>query len=528
MSNLIGGAMARRFDKVIVTNLSALNVKYGRAGTTAIKRAVNSLIKADQVRGLTTCLVAVDDATTMKKLGAAAVSQAADARQNKVAIDGVYHAFSPDYLMILGSSDVIPHQDLKNPLYTNPQGDDPDPIAYGDVPYACETSYSQAPQDFMGPTRVVGRLPDITGGSDPSYLVKLLATAANWMLVDRHTITDYFSVTAQIWHASTELSTTNIFGNARYLKDVPPNGINWPQNVLSRRMHFFNCHGSSQSSQFYGQPASGANQYPPALDAAYISGKISEGTVAAAEACYGGQLYALSATQTQIGICNTYLANKAHGFFGSTTIAYGPASGNGQADLICQFFHERVLGGSSLGRAALEARQQFVQSASPPDPSDVKTIAQFNLYADPSITPFKSGVSLAVTGQSARPADQFAADRIERRDRRRFLFRRGLEIRANEPVLTRRKGTPKRTIRSALGNKARELGFEPTNAISFGIKHRAKATSKGLTGVDVRPSAYHVLFARRQDTPSHIHEIMLVIGKEADGKIMSVNTAYSR
>jgi hypothetical protein len=355
-----------------------------------------------------------------------------------------------------------------------------------------------------------------------------LETAVNWTSVDRSTITDYFSVTAQIWHASTQLSISNIFGNAQDLQDVPPNGINWPQNVVSRRMHFFNLHGSSQSSQFYGQPASGANQYPPALDAAYIDGKIKEGTVAAAEACYGGQLYDLSATQTQIGICNTYLANKAHGFFGSTTIAYGPATGNGQADLICQFFLERVLGGSSLGRAALEARQRFVQSASPPDPSDVKTIAQFNLYADPSITPFKSGVSLAVTGKLALPADQFAADRIERRDRRRFLFRRGVEICANEASLTRRKGTPKDAIRGVLGNKAKEFGFEATNAISFGIKYGAKTMLKGLTGVDVTPSAYHVVFARRQDTPSHIRRIMLVIGKEVGGKIVSVNTAFSR
>jgi hypothetical protein len=521
--------LAGKFDKVILTNLGALQAKYPVAGARAIKSAVTSLITADRARGLTTCLIAVDDAAAMKKLGTAAVTNAFDPAQNKVAVDGVYRAFSPDYLMILGSSDVIPHQDLKNPLYTSPQGDDPDPIAYGDLPYACEAPYSQAPQNFMGPTRVVGRLPDITGGSDPSYLVGLLATAANWTSAGRNTTSDYFAVAAQIWHASTELSTTNIFGNAQYLEDVPPSSFQWSQSVLSRRMHFFNCHGASQSSQFYGQPASGANEYPPALDAAYINGKINEGAVAAAEACYGGQLYAVSAAQRQIGICNTYLANKAHGFFGSTTIAYGPASGNGQADLICQFFLERVLAGSSLGRAALEARQRFIQSSSPPDPSDVKTIAQFNLYADPSITPFQSGLALAVTGKSSRPADQFAANRIERQDRRRFLFRRGLEISTNEPTLTRRKGSPRGSIRRILWNKARELGFNPTNAISFGIKHRKQKMPKGLTGVAETSSAYHVVFARRRkETPARVADIMLVIGKEVDGKIISVNTAHSR
>jgi hypothetical protein len=519
--------MSGNYDKIILTNVSALKKKYGGTGTAAIINAVNALIAADQARGLTTVLIRLDDATAMKKLGAVAVTHASDPRQNKVAIDGVYRALSPDYLMILGSSDVVPHQDLKNPLYTNSQGDDPDPIAYGDLPYACEKSYSQAPQAFMGPTRVVGRLPDITGGSEPSYLVGLLKTAASWTCVDRNTITDYFSVTAQIWHASTQLSAANIFGNAQYLQDVPPNTTNWPQGVLSRRVHFFNCHGASQSSQFYGQPASGANQYPPALDAAYIDGKIGEGTVAAAEACYGGQLYALSATQKQIGICNIYLANKAYGFFGSTTIAYGPASGNGQADLICQYFLERVLAGASLGRAALESRQQFVQSASPPDPSDIKTIAQFNLYADPSITPFKSGESLTVTGKSFTATDQFAADRIERRDRRRFLFRRGLEIQANEPTLTRLRGELSAKFRNVLEKKVIELGFGPTNAFSFAIKYKSKAALKERTGVGMRPSAYHVLFARRQDKPAHISGLVIAIAKEVNGEIVSINTSFS-
>jgi hypothetical protein len=74
-------------------------------------------------------------------------------KQNKTAVDGVFRSVAPDYIMLLGATDVIPHQDMKNPLYTSPTGDDPDPIAYGDVPYACEAPYSQDPQNFTGPTR---------------------------------------------------------------------------------------------------------------------------------------------------------------------------------------------------------------------------------------------------------------------------------------------------------------------------------------------------------------------------------------
>jgi hypothetical protein len=234
-------------------------------------------VQADKKRGLEARLIALDDKVVMRQLSAQAVTKPTDPRQNKTAVDGVYRSLAPDYLLLLGSIDVIPHQDLKNPLYIGPRGTDPDAFAYGDVPYACEAPYSQAPQDFMGPTRVLGRLPDITGGNDPSYLLGLLAVAAGWKSADRSALANYFAVTAQIWESSSRLSTTNIFGSSQELQVVPPSNSNWPSRFLEKPIHFFNCHGASQSSQFFGQPAGGADDYPVALDAAYVDGKIHEG-----------------------------------------------------------------------------------------------------------------------------------------------------------------------------------------------------------------------------------------------------------
>ena len=65
----------------------------------------------------------------------------------------------------------------------------------------------------------------------------------------------------------------------------------------------------------------------------------------------------------------TYLAQGAAGVFGASTVAYGPATSNNYADVMCRLFVEEVLGGASLGRAALSARQRFVQSQSFLDPS---------------------------------------------------------------------------------------------------------------------------------------------------------------
>ena len=145
-------------DKIIVSNLAALTAKYGAAGVKKVRTAVDGLIAADAKRGIKSRLVFLDHAATMKSFGGTAVQDPSDPRQNKQAIDAIFHAASPEYLMILGATDVVPHQDLANPAYAG--SDDPDRCAYGDLPYACEGAYSRDIAAFKGPTRVVGRLPD--------------------------------------------------------------------------------------------------------------------------------------------------------------------------------------------------------------------------------------------------------------------------------------------------------------------------------------------------------------------------------
>ena len=147
-------------DKIIVTNRGALQAKYGAAGYRDIVRAVAALTAADKSRGIVTRLVAIDDRAQMKRCRGKAVTDRKSAQQNKRAIDAVFKALDPDYLLILGSIDVIPHQDLRNAAYE--AGSDDDKLAYGDLPYACDAPYATDTAKFVGPTRVVGRLP----GSD--------------------------------------------------------------------------------------------------------------------------------------------------------------------------------------------------------------------------------------------------------------------------------------------------------------------------------------------------------------------------
>jgi hypothetical protein len=535
--------MSAGTDKVIITNLSALMSKYGSAGVNKIRKAVDQLIASDKTRGLATALIAVEDATAMKKLSATPVTTPGDPKQNKVAIDGIYRALAPSYMVILGSKDVVPHQDLNNPMYSSDPDGDSDKNAFGDLPYACEAPYSQKPQDFFGPTRVVGRLPDLTGERDPAYLIKLLQTAAAYKSRPISAYATCLGISAQIWQKSTGLSLDQIFGNHSDLNSVPPKSSKWSKPLLGRLAHFINCHGADTSQQFYGQPASGAEDYPVSLDAAYINRKMAEGAVVAAECCYGGQLFPPSDLKGKQGICNTYLANKAYGFFASTTIAYGPSDSNAQADLICQYFLDSVFAGASLGRAALEARQKFVRTASPPDPSDIKTLSQFNLYGDPSVTPVEtpSPAVPAVAGSKAKaPRGKMriapVSHRAERLDRRRSLFRVGTALANTEPQAHPTSEKPARSVQADLNQKARELGMDPATTLSFICRYQnasaVAAMPKSLRPPQLVPARFHVVFGKKKKheeaAARRIPRVVALIGKEVEGAVVSVKKIVSR
>ncbi len=77
-------------DKVIVTNLSALNKKYGDTGRQKIQNAVQDLIAADKTRGLITPFFSLDDLATMQQFNAAPVTIRLSLLMiNQVAITGV-------------------------------------------------------------------------------------------------------------------------------------------------------------------------------------------------------------------------------------------------------------------------------------------------------------------------------------------------------------------------------------------------------------------------------------------------------
>jgi len=271
-------------------------------------------------------------------------------------------------------------------------------------------------------------------------------------------------------------------------------------------MHFINCHGAEVDPLFYGQKG---NDYPVAHDAGRLKGKVAEGTVVAAECCYGAELY--DAGTGQAGMANSYLAEGAYAVFGASTIAYGPAAGNGAADLICQYFLQRVLAGASLGRAALEARQRFVRETTVLDPVDLKTLAQFSLMGDPSLAPVKRA---AVGDTVARRAN---------------LMAHGLALEGATSFAEPRRAARKAS-QAAIDALRDELGLRDAKVSSFDVEQPAvlaKFASARGAAPPTAPESIHVLTAPLGDgapTP----QLRVVVATERAGEVVSVRDLVSR
>lgn len=383
--------------KVVVTHRAAAKSKYGAGGWGRIRKEVTALAKADKARGITTRFFALDSTADAKKVGAAAVVSAADAAAVKACIDRIYAVWNPAYLMLLGGPELVPQTSLANPLWTGDPNDDPDQFIRSDLPYACDAAFSPSVSAYSGPTRAVGRLPDLVGASDADVLVDLLRTSAIAAAATTATPVPVFALSTKTWKVSTQLTLGALPGVSGTVLTSPPRGPVWTQAELSPALHLVNCHGGEFDPKWYGEATPGQVNLPTSLNAALLSGLIGTGSVVAAECCYGVAHWPPAAAGGQPSVASMYLREGASGVFGASNVAYGPAAATEYADLMCQYFLDEVLRGASLGRAALSARQRFVQGESFLDPTDLKTLGQFELLGDPSIHP------IAAAGQPPPP-----------------------------------------------------------------------------------------------------------------------------
>jgi Peptidase family C25 len=437
--------MTRHVDKVILVNNGAMTTKYGTTGRRRIDEALNAMVVADADREISTRIVALDHGPTMTRLGGEPIGSPDDAHATKAAVDVVAQATTSHYILLLGAPDLISQQDLLNPT-----GDD-DPSVPSDLPYACIRTAGADPGDFVGVTRVVGRLPDLLGETNPAALIRTVKAASQWRSRPPADYSSVFALSTETWKQSTELSVQQL-GCIGPVRVSPPGGPRWTERQISARVHFVNCHGADTDASWYGEREN-LIELPVALRSPWLSGHISKGTVVAAECCYGAQHYLPSSeAHGAPGMAVSYLRAGAIGVLGSSTISYGPADEMGSADLLTRYFLSAVLEGASLGRALLTARQRFVQELGEIDPIDLKTLAQFDLQGDPSVHVVrKAGAGRAPKNRSLG----FAVNRASTAMRRVAFDRVGLAL---DEAIPRVSASPLRSQRGRVETLAGTLG----------------------------------------------------------------------
>lgn len=495
--------------KVIVTNYTAMRRKgYTESALKSVQTALGKLIKADIANGITTTVVDLSDKADMDRYKASVVTSEKDDKQNKDAIDAVFKSDKPAYLMILGSRDVVPQQLLKNPVK-----DSSDVTVPSDLPYACETTYdagAQEARNFIAPSRVVGRLPDITGQSDPAYLSGLIESAADADSLPRRYYETYFALSAKVWQGSTEKNLKELFGKSTDLHLVPPKKSPWSKKDLPARTHFVNCHGGARDPKWYGE---GDGGYPVALASSDVDLGISPGTMVAAECCYGADLYQPD-EKTPLSLCNMYLSRGATLFFASSNVAYGPKDGLNYADLITQFVIREALKGESSGYATLKARQDYVKLRTTLNAVHLKTLAQFNLHGDPSLRPVHPGLPATEVDEAASMAE---------RRREALLVARMLERNVSVPI-----PIPDSERGSELDARLREIGeaYGLTSPIISSFSNVVRGDD-GLLDAVGRPPRQHLLYGQR-DPAAPVQTDVIVIVQEQDGTIVAIDEVQAR
>jgi Peptidase family C25 len=229
----------------------------------------------------------------------------------------------------------------------------------------------------------------------------------------------------------------------------------------------------------------------------------------------------------------TYLSGGAYGMFGSSTIAYGPADHNGQADVLCQEFLKSLLAGASLGRSVLEARQRYVAQVSTLGPHDLKTLAQFSLMGDPSVQcvdeevgerPLTKGMLATWRRTGAAAA---TARRPLRRDRRASLLAKGEALRlassfADSPVAR------DSTIDTQLGRLASQFRMRPGSTVSLEVHHSSLAKNLPSDRPEYAATAIHVLTSRLSAKAAPGPQLRALVAYEWHGQLMSIEELFSK
>ena len=289
------------------------------------------------------------------------------------ALREVVNVARPKYLLILGNEDVIDVARWENRARDG-DADVPSDLCYSTLD--THSPWEGQSYDFDSTIRV-GRLPSCLGEGFDSYVAYFRATAKGagglGALVP-------YGLSALVWEDESNdeykaVSSKCVDVSPDVTKDSVVNHIPESANLL-----FFNLHGSDNTRYWYGQDG---GDYPEAFEPNALYGRGCP-YVLGVEACYGARY--LGGLTPEDSIVLTALRNGCVAFLGSSRIAFGRSEPEGScADIVIGDYIKHISNGESAGDAHSLGLRRLTSARGEMDDSDVKTLAEFALYGDPSV-----------------------------------------------------------------------------------------------------------------------------------------------
>ncbi|NVM55237.1 MAG: hypothetical protein HWN66_16140 [Candidatus Helarchaeota archaeon] len=404
-------------EKIILSHKANLTQVYGNDGFNKIHKALEQLAEISQ---LETEIVYLDDKTSTQRHGLDPVTEQNTETIQKF-IENLSKEYDSEYLLIIGGHRIIPFYELKDPTEAKE-------IVYSDAPYA-DVYYDE----LRSPDISLGRMPDGVV-TDPSLLLKQIETATNLFKGIAKKTVDTTGVSAESWESvsqnlfskikqDTELILSPDWGLGNKVPDHINLGIikptKWqsqrpdsvtkaiiehtsslikkvldPKVFSSRKLIYFNVHGDDRVPEWVGEILSALKiegedcvliVYPDILKPEIIKQANVQNAIIFTEACFGA--YTINKTpDSSNALC--FMNEGALCFVGSTAVAYGEPRKKYPrwADVMAKYFFDFVKRNYEMGTAFQMAKQRYIGTERPFNREDLKTMYEFQLYGDPSVT----------------------------------------------------------------------------------------------------------------------------------------------
>lgn len=355
------------------------------------------------------------------------------------------------YLFIVGGDDIVPMPVIRH--YLADDVDSTDTTIDTDVPYAYPYGGQAALRELVTgeifdkeAQYMVGRLPLPTDARF-AYLTNYLERAAalpyvkvrhaysqcdpHWRKVTRRNVAELRSRNMLRAEASNVKDETCYLGI--YLTPEVDNKNVSRYFAPETQLAFFNLHGSAAlgSPGFMGQSVEDSSDWRTAITPSNIQSLVRPNIIIT-EACYGARFIGFDTGHSML---QAAFAAQTLIYLGSSRIAYGSVDSSfssdeditgSLADVLTSDFVMALMQGYTAGDALCKARYALLDKHET-GPYEATTLAEFNLYGDPTLQ-----MAIAARGKAATVADPMPQPQRQAPPRRSIVTKATCQIKAEK------------------------------------------------------------------------------------------------